>query len=130
MLNENKRTHCSFENFKSNICHTLKRLGDIEFLYTILKSNEVKFYWEKGLHVEALYLLAMIDYISRINNIPLCTNYDELRKLKFDKIIYPSGVYSQYLVFDDESILSKSYDESIPEFKRFNIVENEVRNIV
>lgn len=37
---------------------------------------------------------------------------------------------AMYSLSGDESILIKSFDESIPEFKRFNIVENEIENVV
>lgn len=30
----------------------------------------------------------------------------------------------------DESVLKDTFDNAIPEFKRFNIVENEIRNVV
>ena len=30
----------------------------------------------------------------------------------------------------DESVLNDAFDNAIPEFKRFNIVENEIRNVV
>ena len=72
----------------------------------------------------------MIDYLSRKNDIPLYNGYDKLRTGKLDKVLYPSGIVAMYSLSGDESILKKSFDESIPEFKRFNIVENEIENVV
>ena len=40
-----------------------------------------------------------------------------------------AGIQKSFCVVD-ESILIKSFDESIPEFKHFNIVENEIENVV
>ncbi len=120
----------AFELFKSNVCHRLKELGDIDFLIDTIESGEITIYHEKAWFPESLYLLAMVDYISRINNIPLCDSYNELRKTKLQNTIYPSSVIAASAVKKDNSILEKALAASIPEFKRFNIVENEVRNVV
>lgn len=37
---------CSFELFKSNVCHWLKEEGDIDFLIQVLESDLIlKYYW-------------------------------------------------------------------------------------
>ena len=33
------------------------------------------------------------------------------------------------MVSNDESILTEAFENSIPEFKRFNIIENEVEKV-
>jgi len=119
----------SFELFKSNVCHELKRLGDIDFLISKLQSNEIEEYWNKRWYPECLYLVAMVDYISRINDVPLCNKYDEYRNKKIKSIIYPSSILIRYYLSNDEEYLNNAYINAIPEFKRFNIVENEVRNV-
>ena len=53
-----------------------------------------------------------------------------MRCLKLPDIIYPTDVYCSYLLTHDDQILKESYDKGIPEFKRFNIIENEVRDVV
>jgi len=35
-----------FENFKSNVCHSLKSMGDLPFLVSILQSNEIQDYYK------------------------------------------------------------------------------------
>ena len=60
-----------FELFKSNVCHSLK-----------VRNDEVNMYYKRCWYPECLYLLAMVDYISRLNDIPLCTNYNQIRRLK------------------------------------------------
>lgn len=120
----------SFEIFKSNICHLVKDKGELSFIRDMLCSDEVSKLYERKWYAECLYLLAMIDYLSRKNDIPLYNGYDKLRKGKLDKVLYPSGIMAMYSLSGDESILIKSFDESIPEFKRFNIVENEIENVV
>lgn len=55
---------CSFELFKSNVCHRLKEQGDIDFLIETLKEDMIRQYYDKKWYPESFYLLAMVDYIS------------------------------------------------------------------
>ena len=73
----------AFELFKSNVCHRLKELGDIN-----------------------LY-----------------------RKQKLTHILYPASVLTASAVMENEEIKTNAFKNAIPEFKRFNIVESEVRNV-
>ena len=120
----------SFELFKSNVCHRLKEMTDIPFLIDVLKSKDIDHYFEKKWYPECLYLLAMLDYISRLNDVPLCTNYNHIRKSKLEKIVYPQSLLVTARAAQNHSILEQAYADSIPEFKRFNIVENEVRKVI
>ena len=120
----------SFENFKSNVCHLVKDCGELAFIRNILCSSEVQKLYEKQWFPECLYLVAMVDYLSRKNNVPLYTGYNRLRTCKLKTPLYPSSIFMLYRLTNDSSILRKSVDESIPEFKRFNIIENEVEDIV
>ena len=120
----------NFELFKSNVCHSLKELGDIQFLIETIKNDEVNVYYKRCWYPECLYLLAMVDYISRLNDIPLCTNYNQIRQLKLKKKIYPMGVELADMVSDNEKMKMESELSAIPEFLRFNIIESEVRNVI
>ena len=44
--------------------------------------------------------------------------------------IYPAGLLIADSVLKEKKIKEKAFEEAIPEFKRFNIIENEVRNVV
>lgn len=48
---------------------------------------------------------------------------------KLEKPVYPSGIMWMYMMSKDENILKESFENAIPEFKRFNIVENEIDSI-
>lgn len=37
---------CSFELFKSNVCHWLKEEGDIDFLIQVLESDLIRKYYK------------------------------------------------------------------------------------
>ena len=123
-------TRIDFELFKSEVCHLLKELGDTEFIISLLESDTIRKYYDKQWYPEALYLLAMLDYVSRVNAVELCADYDDLRTKKLQEIIYPSGIITQAIVTGDETIKSKAIEESIAEFIRFNIVEKDIRDVV
>jgi len=119
----------SFENFKSNVCHQLKKLGWIDFLIEVIENDTISKYWQNEWFPEAFYVLAMTDYVSRLHDVPLCNRYDYMRNQKLQKKIYPTGILLMSMVSNDESILTEAFENSIPEFKRFNIIENEVEKV-
>ena len=120
----------SFELFKSNVSHSLKELGDIDFLIKTIESDEITVYYQRGWYPECLYLLAMVDYISRINDIPLCSAYEKYRSMKLKKKLYPMGIIAVCAVSDDEDLKVQAELNAIPEFLRFNIMESDVRNVI
>ncbi len=130
LLLEDSCNRSSFDLFKSNICHRVKEMGDTEFIIEILEKNEIRTYQKRKWFPECFYLLAMLDYLSRENNIPLCTDYDDLRTGKLEEPIYPAGVLAIAAAEGNDRIKERARRESIPEFIRFNIVESEVRNVV
>ncbi|MBR5975707.1 MAG: helix-turn-helix transcriptional regulator [Clostridiales bacterium] len=119
-----------FENFKSTVCHRLKELGDIDFVIDVLKSDDIRVFYERQWYPESLYLLAMLDYISRENSIPLCEEYDDLRQRTLKSKIYPAGIRALAEASKDKTVLKKAEETAIPEFMRFNIVESEVRDVI
>ena len=119
----------SFENYKSNVCHRAKDIGAKAFIIEVLTSDVINRLYELKWYAECLYLLAMLDYISRINNVPICTKYNKLRHSKLDSIIYPESAYLFAKATNNPAFLEECFQDSIPEFKRFNIVENEVESI-
>ncbi len=120
----------SFELFKSSVCHRLKELGDIDFILDVLQHDEIRTYYQRKWYPESLYLLAMLDYVSRLNDVPLCKEYDDLRNAKLDHTIYPASVLAMDAVNNDAQAKEDSRREAIPEFLRYNIIENEVRNVI
>ena len=121
---------CSFELFKSNVCHWLKEEGDIDFLIQVLESDLILKYYTRKWYLESFYLLGMFDYICRINDVPICSEYDDLRRQRMQEIIYPAGVLLTARVLGDESIKEQALKEAIPEILRFNIVESDIRNVI
>ena len=120
----------SFENFKSEICHRLKRMGDIDFMIELLEDDDISIYYSREWYPECFYALAMLDYLSRINDVPLCNKYDELRGMKLERLVYPSGVIASSVMERSDAPRERALQGAIPEFLRFNIVEGEVRDVI
>ena len=118
-----------FETFKSNVCHMVKDMGDMEFIIDMLETDKIRQYYNKKWYPESLYLLAMVDYLSRENGLPLCTNYNDLRSARLQKPIFPASIIAMSALANSDQPKIDSLNASIHEFKRFNIVENEVRNV-
>lgn len=101
----------------------------IDFILDMLTSDEIRSIYNRKWYAESFYLLAMVDYLSRENSIPICTKYNDLRRQKMQEVIYPASI----VIIDDamktDSNKKESIRNSIPEFMKFNIVESEVRNV-
>jgi hypothetical protein len=131
MMNSGKNDYRSeFETFKSNICHHLKDMGDINFLMDVLGTDQISVLYEKRWYPEAFYLLALVDYLSKENDIPLCSKYDDIRSMKLKKTIYPLDVLLTCEVLKSDEPKKRADNEAIPEFRKYNIIESEVRGVV
>jgi len=119
-----------FEWYKSQICHLVKDMGDLNFIIDTLENDKITKLWDKKWYAECLYLLGMIDYLSRENNLPLCEKYAEMRNAKLHKPIYPAGTLALSAAFGSETPKKESLKDAIPEFLWHNIIESEVRNVV
>jgi len=53
-------------------------MADIDFIIETLEADEIRKFYERRWYREALYLLAMIDYLSRMNSLPICTNKSKI----------------------------------------------------
>ena len=126
---DEERVRPSFEVFKSNTCHLVKDMGDIPFIIQLLQTNQIRDLYDRKWYPEALYLLAMLDYLSRENNVPICKNYNDIRIAKLNRPIYPSSVVILCKTLNSDAPKKECIRMAIPEFLRFNIVESEVRNV-
>ena len=120
----------SFETFKSNICHMVKNMGDIDFMIDMLESDRIRKLYMKQWYPESLYLLAMVDYLSHENGLPLCEEYGDIRKARLREPIYPSSVIAMSAASRSDNPKHESARNAIPEFLMFNIIESEVRSVV
>lgn len=126
---ENAPNLRDFEIYKSNICHLVKDKGDMDFIIDILKENQIRTYWKRQWYRESFYLLAMVDYLSRENGLPLCNDYEDIRNCKLSEPLYPRDVLLAAKLGDAFDMREQCRKEAIPEFLRFNIIEGEIRNV-
>lgn len=116
-----------FELFKGNIKNKIKNDGQLNFIHQTLISNEIETLWNKENALCSLYLLSMVDYLSRLNGIPQYSEYDYIRKHKMEKIVYPLSLRTYSIIMN---ISEKSITENaIPEFLIHNIVEGDIFNV-
>jgi len=130
LLSDSLTERAGFELFKSRICHRVREMGDVDFIIDTLERREIRAYYERKWFPESFYLLGMLDYISRENDVPLCNEYDDLRRCKLKDVIYPSSVLALCAATKNDDAKKASIQNAIPEFMRFNIVESEVRNVI
>lgn len=126
---ENAPNLRDFEIYKSNICHLVKDKGDMDFIIDILKENQIRTYWERQWYRESFYLLAMVDYLSRENGLPLCKDYEDIRNCTLSEPLYPWDVVLAAKLDGSLDMKEQCLKEAIPEFLRFNIIESEIRNV-
>ena len=120
----------NFEVYKSNVCHLVKDWGDLEFVLTIITTNQVQILWNKHWYPEALYLLGIVDYLSRINDIPLYKMYSEMRCSKMKIMIYPADAILMDIISKTNTHKEEALKNAIPEILRHNIVECDIRDVV
>ncbi|MDR1737014.1 MAG: helix-turn-helix transcriptional regulator [Oscillospiraceae bacterium] len=129
LLSEAMEYRPRFETFKSNVCHMVKDMGDMEFIIQTYETDKIRKLFDKKWYLESLYLLAMVDYLSRENDLPIAIEYEDIRSARLREPVYPASVLVKSIASKSEQPLIDSMNAAIPEFKRCNIVEAEVRNV-
>ena len=119
----------NFELFKSNTCHRLKKLGDRQFILELLSNQKIRSLYKRKMYPESFYMLGMLDYLCRINKLPICKDYNDIRKQKLSEMIYPASVLALCAIEKNDKAKKDALKKAIPEFLRFNIIESEVRDV-
>ena len=129
IINEPACERPDFEIFKGNVCHFIKSMGDMKFIIYLLQEDFIRQYWLKKWYPECMYLLATLDYLCRENDLPLCENYEDIRRCYLAETIYPKDVMLSAALSSELDRREESIMNSIPEFIRFNIVECDIRDV-
>ncbi|MFA6624548.1 MAG: helix-turn-helix transcriptional regulator [Bacilli bacterium] len=124
-----KTERVDFDLFRSNVCHRLKQIGDKEMMLSLLREDKISLYYEKGFYLESFYLLALLDYLSAKHSVSLCKKYSVLRTKKLKNRIYPASIYAISEVAKTDQAKKEALKNAIPEFKRFNIIENDLYDV-
>lgn len=128
-LNElNSYTPIEFRYFRNNLLNDLKNAKSLDFAKRLIKTKEIDFYYKNNAKPYAYYLLALVDYLYRKNGLSIFIDrYNEMRREKLEK---PFFVGSDLISFETiEEAERKLQIKTIPEFKKFNIIEEDVFNV-
>ena len=120
----------NFEWFKSEVCHKLKFLGDKKFVIKLVEKDYISIFWEMEWYAESLYLLAMLDILSKKYNAPLCTRYDYYRTQKLKNILFPLDILLKSEISPSFNWKEEILKDCNPEFLKYNIVEGEIYDVV
>ena len=128
LANLDKEDLIEFRYFRNNTLHELKYIGPNSFVEKIIKEKEIDYYYKNNGKEYAYYLLALIDYLANKYGLNKCEKrYNELRKEKLEK---PFFVGSNLIHYNTVEEAEKDFGITvIPEFKKFNIIEEDVFNV-
>ena len=117
-----------FRYFRNNTLMELKRKGYQEFITWVISTRMIDYYYKNNKREYAYYLLALIDYLSKQNNLPIyISRYNNIRKEKLDK---PFFVGSDLYSFDTfEAATNELHITPIDEFKKYNLIEGDITNV-
>ena len=123
LISEAMECRPSFEIFKSNTCHYVKDMGDINFLIDTIKSDRIFNYLDRGWYREALYLLAMVDYLCRENELPLQEDYESLFKRIRENELESNGLLLEFEKNYSATLEAENIDDVIAQIKRKRAAE-------
>lgn len=117
-----------FRYFRNNTLNELRRIGELAFVKKIIKGKLIDYYHKNNEKDKALYLLALIDYLSIKNGEEIYKmRYNKYRKEKLDQtLMVGSNLFRYRSAEDAENDLGIKV---IPEFKKYNIVEEDIYNV-
>lgn len=119
-----------FEWFKSEVCHHLKFLGDKAFVLSLIENDYITTLWDIQWYAESLYLLAMLDILSKKYDVPLYNRYDFYRKQKLANPLYPKDVIYKDKLMPELKYRERILNECNPEFLKYNIVEGDIYDVI
>lgn len=131
IMNEDMQWDC----YRSEVCHMLRFNGAADFIEKILLSNTVPHLWNRGAYPEALYLVALIDYLSDCYNAPLFEGFEYYRKQKLQKPIFPLGIVLEDKIRNTEENRKRAIEECSKDpcgkfFLKYNIIERSIDDVV
>lgn len=127
LINDN----LSYDTFRSEASHMYHFDGDYLFISKVMKTNLVMILWNNKEYAKALYMLAMIDYVSWKNKVPLFQDYAKIRACKLEEILFPAEVVmmdkieNSYRNRENALEICKN-DECGRFFFRHNIIERSI----
>ena len=103
---------CSFELFKSNVCHRLKEQGDIDFLIETLKEDMIRQYYDKKWYPESFYLFCDIyEFAGQTRTVNIAKG-----NFRFAPVMYLDAALKNV-----EKMPQSTFDEIVEKYVEMNI---------
>lgn len=118
-----------FDVFKSSICHMVKENKPEEFIAKIKSENIVETLFNNEEYAKCFYIVAMVDYLNRLNNIKKDISFNKYRTYSLLDPIYPSSIILYDSIMNTNEHKKEAIRTSIKEFLHFNIIEKEIENV-
>ena len=69
----------AYKNYCNNLMALVESMGELNFLVSYLKNNEVVILYNLNRKRESRFLLSLLDELCVKNNFPICKEYEEIR---------------------------------------------------
>lgn len=115
-----------FEIFKSDICQSIKHMDPREAINQIKNSGCIELMLDNQPH-KALYLVAMVNYLSNKYNLNL--NIHKYDGYKLQEMAYPQSIEIISLIMNTDSYKEDAIKNAEKEFLQFNICEGEIERV-
>lgn len=117
-----------FEIFKSDLCQSIKKMKPIEAIRQIKESRCIELLLNKNEDVKALYLVAMVNYLSNKYNLDM--NIHDYDNFRLEHMVYPRSVLFKCAIMKNDKYKQEAIKHAEKEFLQFNICEGEIEQVV
>lgn len=116
-----------FEIFKSDLCQSIKKMNPVEAINQIKESGCIELLLNKNEDVKALYLVAMVNYLSNKYNLDM--NIHDYDNYTLEHMVYPRSVLFKCAIMKDDKYKQEAIKHAEKEFLQFNICEGEIERV-
>lgn len=117
-----------FEIFKSDLCRSIKKMKPIEAIRQIKESRCIELLLNKNEDVKALYLVAMVNYLSNKYNLDM--NIHDYANFRLEHMVYPRSVLFKCAIMKNDRYKQEAIKHAEKEFLQFNICESEIEQVI
>ena len=116
-----------FEIFKSDLCQSIKKMHPIDTINQIKESGCIELLFNTNEDVKALYLVAMVNYLSNKYNLNM--NIHDYDNFRLDHTVYPRSILFKCAIMKDDKYKQEAIKHAEKEFLQFNICEGEIEQV-
>lgn len=116
-----------FEIFKSDLCQSINKLDPLDAINQIKSSKCIDELIKNQEDVKALYLVAMVNYLSY--KYKLNMNIHDYDNFRLEHMVYPRSVLFKCAIMNDNKYKKEAIKHAEKEFLQFNICEGEIERV-